>query len=232
MRWFLLLLLGCDFSAATTVAIDDSSGAHGDGAEGQDSSLSDDSGRVDETGVAEVEVDIDGDGYSIEEGDCDDEDSDIAPGLEDSCDGRDTDCDGEIDEDAVLSDGYEPNDDEGWSIGLLEDLDSYALVAELHHDDDVDRFLFQIEDGWTNLFELQVGISGIPSDAIYELELFHIDGDEVMYSESGSDTLSTTISDSTIANEDGVYQVQIRSLGGADCAQSYTLSIEYTEWGL
>jgi hypothetical protein len=42
--------------------------------------------------------DADGDGWTLEEGDCDDGDPDVAPSEVELCDGRDQDCDGEIDE--------------------------------------------------------------------------------------------------------------------------------------
>jgi hypothetical protein len=58
--------------------------------------------------------DIDGDGYSEEQGDCDDSNELIHPGIDESCDGVDNNCDGEIDEN-VLTTFY-----------LDEDLDGYG----------------------------------------------------------------------------------------------------------
>ncbi len=46
-------------------------------------------------------VDEDGDGYSVEDGDCDDLDEAVHPDAEESCNGLDDDCDGSIDEDAA-----------------------------------------------------------------------------------------------------------------------------------
>lgn len=43
-------------------------------------------------------VDYDGDGYSMSELDCDDEDAEIWPGAVEACDGEDDDCDAIIDE--------------------------------------------------------------------------------------------------------------------------------------
>ena len=49
--------------------------------------------------------DLDGDGYTTDEGDCDDTNPDIHPGAEEVCDGTDNDCDGFVDEDFIDSDG-------------------------------------------------------------------------------------------------------------------------------
>ena len=58
-----------------------------------------DGGMQMDYGVAETGyLDLDGDGYSEEEGDCDDEDESIHPGAEETPgDGVDSNCDGEDD---------------------------------------------------------------------------------------------------------------------------------------
>lgn len=54
------------------------------------------------------DLDVDGDGYSINEGDCDDDNEALNPAAEELCDGLDTDCDGDIPADELDgdSDGY------------------------------------------------------------------------------------------------------------------------------
>ena len=54
-----------------------------------------------DTGAVGSPDDQDGDGYSPEQGDCDDLNADVNPGQVESCDDIDNDCDGETDEDAV-----------------------------------------------------------------------------------------------------------------------------------
>lgn len=220
MRVFLPLLMACDFSASTTVLPDESE---------LDSATSDFS-RVD-TSESDTFDDIDGDGFSVEEGDCDDNDAEISPGLTDDCDGQDTDCDGQLDEDAEPNDGYEPNDTEAWGLGVLEDEDSFYLEARLHNEQDVDLFEVQIEDSYTNLFNLEVALESIPAGAIYALEVFSADTGEVFYSNSGSESLWMEIEDTAIDDESGSFIIAIRSLGGTDCSKQYALLIDYLEWG-
>ncbi len=50
--------------------------------------------------------DIDNDGYSPAQGDCDDQDYTVNPGADESCNGVDDDCDGTVDNDPVDGDDY------------------------------------------------------------------------------------------------------------------------------
>jgi hypothetical protein len=74
-------------------------------------------------------VDGDGDGYSPADGDCDDGNADISPGVEEECDGIDNDCDGALP--AEESD----SDSDGWRLcaGDCDDQDSevYPDASEI-----------------------------------------------------------------------------------------------------
>jgi hypothetical protein len=55
------------------------------------------------------DIDRDGDGYTTAQGDCDDNDPDRKPGESEVCDGKDNDCDGQVDEGLTFdsdNDGY------------------------------------------------------------------------------------------------------------------------------
>ena len=57
------------------------------------------------------DVDNDGDGFSEEDGDCNDENANISPGTEEALNGLDDDCDGQVDN------GTTGFDDEEWLFG-------------------------------------------------------------------------------------------------------------------
>ena len=75
---------------------DDDPDVHPDAAERLNDLDDDCDGRVDD-GV----VDLDGDGYTVADGDCDDLVGWRNPGLDETCDYIDNDCDGLVDEDCV-----------------------------------------------------------------------------------------------------------------------------------
>jgi hypothetical protein len=73
--------------------------------------------KTDDTAVQNGQVgleDGDGDGYTTEEGDCDDEDAAISPEATELCDGRDNDCDGLVDNDAGGLTFYTDADGDGF----------------------------------------------------------------------------------------------------------------------
>ena len=98
----------------------------------------------------------DHDHYTVEQGDCDDGDPRTHPGGHEACDGKDNDCDGEIDED-VLQTWYEDRDDDGFGSGVeteagCEPLDGWVGVRGDCDDADSDVFPGGVEacDGHDN----------------------------------------------------------------------------------
>ena len=61
--------------------------------------------------------DVDGDGWTVEGGDCDDQDATVNPEARELCDDRDNDCDGTSDE------GCPPNCGDGIAAGSSEECD-------------------------------------------------------------------------------------------------------------
>jgi len=92
------------------------SGLSGDNDEGAADNESSDNGDD-----ADATIDEDGDGYTVEDGDCDDEDANVSPAAEEDCDGIDNDCDGDIDEELMVT-FYADVDGDGFGDPLAPQL--------------------------------------------------------------------------------------------------------------
>ena len=69
--------------------------------------------------VEDPHQDWDRDGVTEAQGDCDDADREARPGRGETCDGKDNDCDGDVDEDDALDAAlwYQDLDGDGWGFG-------------------------------------------------------------------------------------------------------------------
>lgn len=224
----LLHLVGCGFTVASTTVLGSASEEEEpalDSADTGDSDLPQDTGEPDPW-----KVDDDGDGWSEEDGDCDDNNSAVHPEAPDICDDLDNDCDGDFNEDSVREDPFEPNDVTPVNLGDLGDGDMSASGL-LHNDDDQDRFQFYVEDHWlSDRFPVAISLSNLPSGATYRLTLNRLrsDGSESLGQVDqvfGSGSLSLGLEDVLGDENGGDYEVVVEAIAGADCGLRYLLSI-------
>ncbi len=182
-------------------------------------------------------ADVDADGWSAADGDCDDLDDTVHPEATDGCDDRDDDCDGQVD-DAFAGDAWEPNDEQASDLGTLAEEEHRLVLGYLFGEDDVDRYEVEvIDDDWT-WFSLEAWIYGVPEDADYALEIWWVED------ESGQDRGMVASADEVgdggyeVADwggdvwEDvsGSYEIRVLSTRGAGCRAPYELELILGEW--
>lgn len=233
------ILFSCDFSASTTIIGDtspydtaDNGDTDADADTDSDTDADTDSAidTAPDTGdLLPADIDDDSDGYTENQGDCDDADRAIHPESTDGCDGVDTDCDGMVDDDAP-GDAYEPDDTTPYNLGSLEVDPEVSLAAWLSNDDDVDRYQFTIVDDAFDFFTLNIEISGIPNDATYLVSFNRLrsDGDAdigQIDQTFATGTASFSYGDTSAYEDGGDYEVVVESLAGASCTHTYLLAV-------
>ena len=118
------VLAACRDKADAVDSVDSAAGAH-------------DSVPLDTALPSDCAEDADADGACAED-DCDDGDPAVYPGARESCDGRDEDCDGEIDEDAGAT-YYLDEDEDGYGAEAVTACEPPASYADNGADcDDTD----------------------------------------------------------------------------------------------
>ena len=222
MVGMLLGLAGCGFSAPEDVVVSSGGASSDTGTVSGD----DTAGDVSE---ADPDVDNDGDGYTENEGDCDDASATVNPDAIDGCDGTDEDCDGVLDEDAADDDEYEPNDTSAHDLGSVNHSPVQAIQGLLHNDDDVDRFAFSFKDTWSLDFTLSISLGSIPSGADYRLTVENRTTGETLFDGAGDGNLSASMTEVLVDDQTADFEIIIASEGGADCNRTYLLTLELVD---
>lgn len=173
-----------------------------------------------------AERDNDDDGYSIVDGDCDDEDASINPAAHDGCGGGDEDCDG-IEDDDFSGDTYEGDE---YSLGDLSD-DGVASVDAYVLDGSTDTYTFYTYDGWLDSFEVEISITG-PDGVDVAMTLSRIeDGETVRLAQvndaSTDDGEVYLFEGAAGADDTGTYIIEVYSVDGSwSCTDGYTLRVQ------
>lgn len=182
-----------------------------------------------------LDHDGDLDGYTENEGDCDDADPYTNPGEEDVCDDRDNDCDGSINEDDW--DELEFNDDlstahhlgridDGW---ILEGCETITTSLTLHSADDEDWFTFDAGDDWgIDNVDLMISVSPMPHTGSFVLELYEIGDSHPTDVATGSGRLTTEFTGDLFDGSEDDWAVRIFSddWPAGSCGRRYTLEIQ------
>lgn len=198
------------------------------------------------------DLDADGDGWTPNEGDCDDADASTSPGATESCDDIDNDCDGEINED--LGDVYEPNDGTPTDLGHMEgdsfciygwgyisgSSDTQTIAANIHSPDDVDHYVFTTNDDIADCLDesgygIQISLTNVPAGHDYALDLYWNGGGGALVSSSDMSynaneyvNFEGSYSLNLDSDDGGEFEIVVTpdSSSGYGCTDSYTLTVE------
>lgn len=178
--------------------------------------------------------DVDGDGFAMEDGDCDDNDPHIHPTMTDECDGIDNNCDGTIDEDAVGG-IYEPNDTpwNGYFLGDYTAGEYTEVQGLITTQSDVDIYEFFIEDGWFDDFGIDFELHAIGIQADFAIELWLIENyngqtEQLLMSVDNLNSGGLERGDFSgdwLIDDSGYYEFRVYAVSGADCNAHYQLDI-------
>jgi len=184
--------------------------------------------------LEDEEEDVDEDGYSVDEGDCDDEDPTIHPAAFDDCNGIDNNCDGQIDESGAWDEtGSNPVVD----IGEIPSGYSSAQYGLFFPDGDTDTYRFYVSDGLFGWFNLYVELQGVPDGANPSLRLDLIEDaegvewGEIEYADEGGTGEPELISfyGNPWYDDSGWYEITVTAGDSSNCSLPYELLISFTD---
>lgn len=178
--------------------------------------------------------DDDRDGFTENEGDCNDGDSSLSPGRYEDCNELDDNCDGYINED--WWDTYEPNETSAapydlGSVGGSFWAGSTASLAGLrfHEAGDQDWFRFDADDNSLLTLRINATAGTFATSGSYVLELWNLDGTpRVVSSTAGSGRLTINYNQSLFEDEDN-WAVRVYAASWPyNCTSVYSVTISTT----
>lgn len=183
-----------------------------------------------------LNYDNDGDGYTEYEGDCDDGEPKVNPGMAEVCDGVDQNCDGNVNE--TWWDSYEENDTSStyYDLGEVDASwlwDGDALVVSGLTQSaplDEDWFYFDVDDEIYDNASFNVQVAGLPTAGRWVIELYDMNGGSPSLEDSASGNggkMTVYFSgDWTDTGEDNwAVRIYSTSWTAGGCTTAYTLTI-------
>ena len=174
------------------------------------------------------DVDDDSDGYTENQGDCDDNSNTVNPaGTEVGGNGVDDNCDGAIDN---TPDTYEPND----SVGTAYDIGSVAggILANMHTTSDEDWYSKQFTSNAppnVGTFYVQISLTQIPAGSNYDL---YVTCDQCTITSSSSTNAGNTgevvnmefVDNTPSATAVALFKIEVRNISDTTSGDEYFLS--------
>jgi hypothetical protein len=182
-----------------------------------------------------LDHDGDMDGYTENDGDCDDTDPYIHPGAVEVCDDVDNDCDGQINENDW--DAQEPSDSLGEAIdagtidgSIIIDSDEWDMSGLTFHSPvDEDWIKFDADDDIYDNVSVHITVGLMPTGGNYLVELFLTSDSTTVPvdSDSGSGNLIVNYTGSLTSGGEDDFALRISSMSwpGGSCGDAYSVTI-------
>ena len=181
--------------------------------------------------------DDDGDGFTENEGDCDDGNAGLYPGATEQCDATDNDCDGMVND--PWWDAHEPNDSSAAyydlgevDTGFLWTGSQISLAgATLHASTDEDWYRWDADDDLLiDNVNIRATVRGLPASGVYVVELYLNEGGtwRQKAGAQGSGALSVTYSGDLFDDDEDEWALRVyaRTWPAGSCSTAYTVTIE------
>jgi hypothetical protein len=179
------------------------------------------------------DIDDDGDGYTENQGDCDDNDRGLNPGEEDICDDLDNDCSGYIND--PFFDVYEVNNtlETAYDAGRVDEALGWANASlelsglTLSDRTDEDWIRWDAKDEIYDNVTVSVSASGFKAGGTYVLELWSLDTGRIEDSDSGPSGLSVSYEGDVFdtGEDDWAIRIYATTWVAGSCDQAYKVTL-------
>lgn len=182
--------------------------------------------------------DNDSDGYTVAEGDCNDDDANVNPGETEIANEIDDNCNGQIDEGTggteFTPDSFERNNDFSTRADLGEIPDTgepKSFEANFHSESDTSDWYQILATEESDVLETEFlttfQLTNIPSGSDYDLSIYDAEGSLISQSLVGgnSNEIITVPWAASIGLDEKIFVIEVTNFLGTASSQSYTLTV-------
>ncbi|MFK7757698.1 MAG: MopE-related protein [Flavobacteriales bacterium] len=148
------------------------------------------------------ELDLDNDGFLVSEGDCDESNADINPGMDEVCDGIDNNCDGNIDEGFTQIEFWMDADNDNFGDANISVMSCFLPDGYASNPDDCDDTNANINPAATEQCDGIDNNCNAETDEGYATAVYYLDSDGDGYGNNNASVISCFQPDNYVTNGD------------------------------